>query len=84
MLVYDPVEDTWTVEPREPWREERMRMLHACVHSGRLVVFTERGVFERATDGSWSSSVAPGYLKSIDRDLYRYSGLVFSESVLLG
>jgi hypothetical protein len=42
-----------------------MRMLHACVHNGRLVVFTGRGArgivdnrwaYERATDGSWSCS----------------------------
>ena len=79
MLVYDPVEDTWTVELREPWREERMRMLHACVHNGRMVVFTERGVFERATDGSLSSCE--------DRwpeDRWNYVAFSVCESVLLG
>ena len=75
MLVYDPESDSWTVEPREPWREERMRMLHACVHNGRMVVFTERGVFERATDGSWSSS---GWRHHDE------SPWIVSESVLLG
>ncbi|CAH0372922.1 unnamed protein product [Pelagomonas calceolata] len=59
----------------------------ACVHNGRLVVFTDhstnnqwggcevyRWAHERAADGSWSSSIVRGYY-----------GIAFvSESVLLG
>ena len=78
MLVYDPGPDTWTVES-EPWRRTRAyeRIKDACVHNGRLVVFTGHGgatwAYERATDGSWSSSE------------YKcdWNALV-SESVLLG
>jgi len=52
-------------------------MKHVCVHNGRLVVFTEVGgytrTYERATDGSWSSS---------EYECDRYAKV--SESVLLG
>ena len=65
ILVYDPVEDTWTVEDL-PWNADLSGGINdACVHNGRLVVFTGRGArgivdnrwaYERATDGSWSCS----------------------------
>ena len=86
ILVYDPVEDTWTVEDL-PWNADLSGGINdACVHNGRLVVFTRRisftndrwsnfqTRFERATDGSWSSSDFSG----------RCEGGFVSESVLLG
>ena len=94
MSVYDPMSDKWTVEtlPRFPWYHDLSGDInHACVHNGRLVVFTGhikwhkdslsnfriRTVtrFERATDGSWSSS--PDFRG-------RDGGGFVSESVLLG
>ena len=77
MSVYDPMSDKWTVEtlPRFPWYHDLSGDInHACVHNGRLVFFRLRGVFERATDGSWSSSKV--------RD--RYGKYFVAESVLLG
>ena len=61
------------------------RVQCACVHNGRLVVFTGRGgrggehrwAYERATDGSWSSSES-----EYGWGDYRYTFV--SESVLLG
>ena len=91
--LYDPSHDTWTVEDL-PWNPDLSGDIdHACVHNGRLVVFTGhikwhtdsfnfrvrlfRTVtrFERATDGSWSSS--PNFRA-------RDGGGFVSESVLLG
>ena len=77
ILVYDPVEDTWTVEDL-PWNADLSGGINdACVHNGRLVVFTGHGgstwAYERATDGSWSSS----------KYKCEWNALV-SESVLLG
>ena len=78
-LVYEALSDRWTVES-VPWQECGFWMKHACVHNGRLVVFTERGgytcSYERATDGSWSSSSLFAY------ECDRYAKV--SESVLLG
>ena len=86
ILVYDPVEDTWTVEDL-PWNADLSGGINdACVHNGRLVVFTGASLsptnrgrisqtrFERATDGSWSSSDFSG----------RCGGGFVSESILLG
>ena len=78
-LVYDPPSDTWTRESDEPWREESWGIDNACVHNGRLVVFTRNGVFERATDGSLSSCE--------DRwpeERWHYVSWSVCESVLLG
>ena len=83
-LVYDPPSDTWTLESDEPWREEEEQIIYygidnACVHNGRLLVFTWNGVYERATDGSWSSSE--------DRwpeERWRFVSSSVCESVLLG
>ena len=78
-LVYDALSNTWTVES-DPWTDFSEWMKHACVHNGRLVVFTERGgytcSYERATDGSWSSSSLFAY------ECDRYAKV--PESVLLG
>ena len=78
-LVYDALSNTWTVES-DPWTDFSEWMKHACVHNGRLVLFTERGgytcSYERATDGSWSSSSLFAY------ECDRYAKV--SESVLLG
>ena len=78
-LVYDALSNTWTVES-DPWTDFSEWMKHACVHNGRLVVFTAVGgytqAYERATDGSWSSSSLFAY------EYDRYAKV--SESVLLG
>ena len=54
------------------------REKHACVHNGRLVVFTAVGgytqAYERATDGSW--------WRTRESECDRYARV--SESVLLG
>ena len=78
-LVHDPSSDTWASESDEPWREEFRGIRNACVHEGRLVVFTRNGVFERATDGSLSSCE--------DRwpeDRWHYAAFSVCESVILG
>ena len=78
MFVYDPLMDSWTVESELPWRQYFI-MPPPCIHNGRLVVFTRDGAFERATDGSWSSS------EYECDDLQGLSGIRFvCKSVLLG
>ena len=77
--VYDPLSDTWTVESGQPWRGEHTEICHACVHDGRLVVFTGFGMgeraYERAADGSWSS---------FECDRFRSGIRWVSESLILG
>ena len=72
-LIYDPNSESWTEEAAPPWDG---RKEHACVHNGRLVIVSRDagGMFERATDGSWS------------RCEFNGTGLLslVSESVLLG
>ena len=69
-LIYDPLAESWTEEAAPPDGSKE----HACVHNGRLVIVSGRGMFERATDGSWS------------RCEFNRTGLLtlVSESVLLG
>ena len=60
MWVYDPQSNTWT-EETVPWPSydfgvlER-RVINACTHNGRIIVFLNRGdaAHARTADGSWS------------------------------
>ena len=60
MLVYDPQSNTWT-EETVPWPSHdfgtlERRVINACTHNGRIIVFLNRGdaAHARAADGSWS------------------------------
>ena len=60
MWVYDPQSNTWT-EETVPWPSHdfgtlERRVINACTHNGRIIVFLNRGdaAHARAADGSWS------------------------------
>ena len=60
MWVYDPQSNTWT-EETVPWPSHdfgvlERRVMNACTHNGRIIVFLNRGdvAHARAADGSWS------------------------------
>ena len=53
MLVYDPKCNAWT-EETVPFGSGA-RVVHACAHKGRIVVFLRNSyAYERAADGAWS------------------------------
>ena len=92
ILVYDPVEDTWTVEDL-PWNADLSGGINdACVHNGRLVVFSDLSTVT-APSYQWGSGgevhrwaherAADGSWSS---SIVRGRGLLafVSESVLLG
>ena len=83
MFVYDPQAESWT-EKAVYWTEGK-ELVHACVHNGRMVVFTKNGlVFEHIdgplTDTGDSPHWFPAGYGVDGRGLIRF----VSESVLLG
>ena len=89
-LVYDALSNTWTVES-DPWTDFSEWMKHACVHNGRLVVFSTLSTIT-ATSYQWGGGdvyrwvherAADGSWSS-SRVRGRGPRAFVSESVLLG
>ena len=56
LLWYDPQSETWASSESYPSAPPQLQ--HACVHSGRIIVFLANGhgggTLVRAADGSWA------------------------------